>query len=200
MDSADDPGWRDALGSSWALLVPGGVQWRMRKAADRGDSTLTTLRSLWIAFTAAVGLVGVVVVILAVFAGYGSEPDAAPRPVGVGVAVTLIGSVLSLAAGAWLRRRPLDGSTLPALAGSYRTAFFLQVAVADAAALLAFVGFILSGVACLYPIGLVVAWAQLALVAPTARHLARAQGELRRRGSRLRLLDALALPPAPRAR
>jgi hypothetical protein len=200
VDSADDPGWRAALGTGWSLFVPGALQWRMRKAADRGESTLVTLRSLWVAFTASVGLVGVVVIILVVFAGFGTEPDAGPRPVGLGVAITIIGAVVSLGAGEWLRRRPLDPASLPALAESYRKAFFLQVATAEAAGLLAFIGFIVSGVGWLYLIGLVTAWAQLALIAPTAGHLARAQGELRRRGSRLRLLDALALPPPPRAR
>ncbi len=200
MDSADDPGWRGALGTSWAIFVPGAIQWRMRKATDRGESNLVALRSLWIAFTTSVGLVGVVVVILSVLAGYGSESDDGPRPVGLGITLTIAGAVVSLAAGEWLRRRPLDGSSLSALADSYRKAFFLQVAAANAASLVAFVGFIVSGVGWLYLIGLVVTWGQLVLVAPTARHLEQAQAELRRRGSRLRLLDALALPPPPRPR
>jgi hypothetical protein len=178
------------------MFVPGLMQRRMAQAADRGEAALVVLRSVWASFTVALGLIGVVVIILWLSSDVGRRTGTSP---GVALAVVLAACAGSLGIGEWLARRPLDCSSLPALAASYRQRFFLRVAVAEAAALVSFAAFVISGAAWLYPIGLVVAWWQLGRIAPTARHLAADQDRLQWRDCPLRLLDALALPSPPNA-
>jgi hypothetical protein len=110
----------------------------------------------------------------------------------VATAVALAGVVL-LVAPVW--GRPLDCGSDAALAASYRTRFFLRIALA----LLGFVGFLLTGNPAVYPIGAAFTVVGFARLAPTAGNLARDQQELGRTGCPRRLVAALReVPPPPR--
>lgn len=186
----DDPGWRPALGGLAWGLVPGLA---IRRARRSGGDALLVLRGLFLSFCAAVVLVGVVVVILS--AGEGLDGSADGTTVGIGVA--LAGLVL-LVASAW--RRPLDGSSDAALAESYRRRFFLRMALAEAAALLGFAGFILSGNPAVYALGAAFTAIGFVLMAPTAGNLARDEEAVRARsGTGHSIVRALrATPPLGR--
>ena len=186
----DDPGWRPALGGLAWGLVPGLA---IRRARRRGGDALVVLRGLFLSFCAAVALVGVVVVLLS--SGEGLDGSADGTTVGIGVA--LAGFVLLLAS-AW--RRPLDGSSDATLAESYRRRFFLRMAFAEAAALLGFAGFILSGNPAVYAGGAAFTAIGFVLMAPSAGNLARDQEAVRDRlGTGHSLIRALrATPPLGR--
>jgi hypothetical protein len=147
------------------------------------------LRGVFLSVCAAIVLVGVVVVVLDATGGIGGDLPGGP----VALAVAVAGALL-LAASA--RRRPLDGSSDEALASSYRTRFFLRMAFAESAALLGFVGFVLTGNPAVYVVGAASTVVGFALLAPTAGNLARDQEELRRAGNPRSLVQALrAAPP-----
>jgi hypothetical protein len=194
MDDGHDPGWRGAFASAWTMMVPGLQRRRMARAAEQSDGAVIVMRSLWASFTVALAMIGVVVLILWLGSDLGTD---ATTSTAVALAIVLVASATSLAVGTWLARRRLDCSSLPALAASYRQQFFLRVAVAESAALIAFAGFVISGAPWLYLIGLAVAWWQLFRFAPTTAHLAAEQERLRWADCQLRLLDALALPAQP---
>jgi F0F1-type ATP synthase membrane subunit c/vacuolar-type H+-ATPase subunit K len=167
----DDPGWRPALGGLAWGLVPGMA---IRRARRSGGGGLVVLRGLFLSFCAAIALVGLVVLVLS--AGEGIEQGADGTTVAIAVAVA---GVVLLVASAW--RRPLDGSSEQALAQSYRRRFFLRMAFAEAAALLGFVGFILTGNPAIYLVGAAFTVVGFVLLAPTAGNLARDQEALRAR-------------------
>jgi hypothetical protein len=182
-----DPGWRPALpGLAWTL-VP---RLAIRRSQRRGDA-LVALRGLYLSFCAAIALVGVVVAVLA--AGGFEGGDVAGGPVAVAVGVAGLALVV---ASAW--RRPLDASSDLALADSYRRRFFLRMAFAESAALLGFVGFVLTGNPALYAVGAPFTVLGFALLAPTVANLRRDQEELRRSGNRRSLVAALRHAPPGR--
>jgi hypothetical protein len=90
-----------------------------------------------------------------------------------------------------LFERPLDCSDEAALLVGYRTRFFLRVAVAEAPALVGFVGSFLSGEAWMYPLGALFAAVGFVRLAPTRRNLERDQEELNQRGCGLSLTNLL---------
>ncbi len=184
----DDPGWGPAFGGLGWGLVPGLA---IRRAQRSGGDGLLVLRSLFLSFCAAVALVGVVVAILSAGEGMDGSADAGP----VAIAVALAGVAL-LVASTW--RRPLDGTSEATLAESYRKRFFLRMAFAESAALLGFVGFILTGNPVVYVAGAVFTVLGFVLMAPTAANLARDQEALRASGSRHSLVSALRAPPRGR--
>jgi F0F1-type ATP synthase membrane subunit c/vacuolar-type H+-ATPase subunit K len=188
---ADDPGWRPALGGSlWGLVPSIGIA-RTQAKVRRGElDGLVALRSLFIALATALVLVGVVVVVLWTTADLEAPFSGGP----VAVAVGLAGVVLLVASTVVAR---LDGTSEASLAESYRRRFFLRMGLSESAALLGFVGFILTDNPAIYPLGAAFSAVGFALLAPTAANLARDQEALRRYGTRTSLLQALRASSPP---
>jgi F0F1-type ATP synthase membrane subunit c/vacuolar-type H+-ATPase subunit K len=183
--AGEDPGWRPALGGSlWGVVPSIGIA-RTQAKVRRGElDGLVALRSLFIAFATALVLVGVVVIVLWTTADL--EAGFAGGP--VAVAVGLTGLVL-LVASTMVGR--LDGSSEEALGESYRRRFFVRMGLSESAALLGFVGFVLTENPAVYPLGAAFSAVGFALLAPTAANLARDQEALRRYGSRHSIVQAV---------
>ena len=188
---ADDPGWRPALGGSlWGLVPSIGIA-RTQAKVRRGElDGLVALRSLFIALPTTLVLVGVVVVVLWTTADLEAAFSGGPVAVAVGVA----GLVLLVASTVVAR---LDGTSEASLAESYRRRFFLRMGLSESAALLGFVGFILTDNPAIYPLGAAFSAVGFALLAPTAANLARDQEALHRYGTRTSLLQALRASSPP---
>jgi hypothetical protein len=82
-------------------------------------------------------------------------------------AVAALG-VYSLAAMAWIRRRPLVSGSPEALAGSYRARFFIGVGLAQSAALFGLAGVFLGGSLWIYLVGLAFGLVAFWMIAPLA--------------------------------
>lgn len=188
LDRRADPGWGPVFaGLGW--FVPGLQQRRMRRLRERGGfDGLLQLRSLLLAFVDAVVLIGVVVAFG--LADTGAGPDPRIRPA---AAIVVAVGAAGVAVAARLER-PLDCSGDGALAGSYRSEFFLRVAAAEVPALAGFVAVMVVGPAWLYFLGAPFSLAGFALAAPSARNLARAQDRLRLQGCARSLVAALRDP------
>lgn len=184
MEGNGDPGWRRAVSGALLGLLPG---WRVLRRRRRPSAVegLTALRQVFVSFACAIGLIGAVVAVLeANGEGIGSVPEPP-----VAVAVLLVGAA-SLGARRVLLR-PLPCGSEAALATGYRQRFFLQIAVAEAAALVGFTGYILSSAGWIYPLGAFFTLIGFARLAPTARHLQQDQDDLRNQGCELSLVSAL---------
>jgi hypothetical protein len=162
-----------------------------QKKVGRGEADLLVmLRSLFVAFCLGLVLIGVAVMVL----GLSGVSSTSALPAGVTAAV-----VGAWGAATWvcprLIERPLLCASDDVLAGSYRTRFFLRLAFADSAALVAFVGFVLTGQPWMYLIGLLFAAIGFARLAPTARRLAEDQEHLSTAGCGRSLVAALRQRP-----
>lgn len=182
-----DPGWGDAVRRvGWGFLPIPGMSFLRRRflVRDDGEVTgLTLLRTIFATFAWALAMIGFVSVVLA-----GSlDTVLAPGPTAVGVAVV---GALSLL-GTYRLTPRLDGTSEPALASGYRTRFFLRIAVAEAAALVGFLGFILTAQPLVYLVGAAFAALGFVTAAPSARNLARDQEDLLASGSTLSLRELL---------
>jgi F0F1-type ATP synthase membrane subunit c/vacuolar-type H+-ATPase subunit K len=195
---SDDPGWSDAWRLLPWLLVPGLAIRRIYRKGDGKYDGLVILRQLFVVFAVAMILVGAVVIVLVAFT---RQPRNHPLPNGaVAVGVALVGGA-SVSASR-LVARLLVCTDASALAGSYRTRFFLQIAFSEAAALVGFVGFMITWTGWVYPVGLAISIVGLALMAPTKGHLAGDQERLRACGCFTPLLQSLRsnMPPPPAGR
>ena len=186
MDPGGDPGWRPALRYALLTLVPGWHLWLNRRPG-RSDG-LVLLRGILLSFATALLLIGVVVAVLETGAELGTGTSAAPASLvvalfGVGC---LVGSVVE---------RPLHCEDDARLAKSYTQRFFLRVALAEAAALVGFVAFVVTGSGWLYPFGALFAALGFGRLAPTSRHLQEDQERLRDSGCARSLVDALRRNP-----
>ena len=180
----EDPGWFSAKGLLW-LLIPGlGIQRAQRDATD----ALGVLRVVFTSFSMALLFIGVVVAFLA--SGSSSEGTMSAGVVAAGVAGY---GAISLFVPR-LVEPPLDCSGPPALLASYRTRFFLRIAIAEAAALLGFVGFFLTGEWWLYPLGAFFSFVGFARLAPTRSNLDREQEVLNASGCGQSLMSVLTTP------
>lgn len=166
--------------------------WRRRTDPDRPDG-LVALRQLFLAVVVGLVTVGVAVALLA---------SRRARPDGWSwaalAAVVAVGG-LSLAAVRWLPVS-LDGADELALARSWRSRFFARLAASMTAALAGFVAFTATGVAALYPVGLVFAAVGLAVSGPLRANLIRDQERLARSGCPIPLIPALRRPVTPETR
>jgi F0F1-type ATP synthase membrane subunit c/vacuolar-type H+-ATPase subunit K len=120
----EDPGWKV---SPWALL-PGGS----KRALDASPSLVGGLRTLLATFSWAIVLFGVVLAFLEL--DDGEEPSlslgaAVGIVVVVGLSCTLVGRMVGR----------LDGTSDEAVLQTYRTRFFLRLALGETAALVGFV-------------------------------------------------------------
>lgn len=148
-------------------------------------SALGVLRQVLVSFGVALVLIGVVVAVLSA----GDQPVDGPSS-GIVAGVIIGYGVLSVVLPRMIEP-PLDCSSDAALAGAYRTRFFLRVAFADATALLGFVGFFLTGEAWLYPLGAAFTVVGFLRLAPTESNLETEQAELHLAGCARSLRAAL---------
>jgi hypothetical protein len=119
----------------------------------------------------------------------GSGPDWFPIVVGA-VGVWALAVIL------WVRRRPLDTTSLKALVASYRGMFYLGIGVAEVPVLVGFAGFFLTGELWAYLLGMTLGLLALVLVAPTRADIERRQQQIAAQGSSLSLLEVLMAPPS----
>jgi hypothetical protein len=177
----EDPGWPRPL-SLLVFMLPGGLRSRVRRSDGDG---LVLLRQVIVSFSVAIVLLGVVFPFVRGRSG----------PVLPWLAVLAVLAV-AVTAIVWRFERPLDCSSQAALAGSYRTRFFLRVAFAETVALFAFVFAFIGGPGWIYYAGaaftLIRFWTG---IAPTRSVLAREQDALKTRGSDLSLIVALRSEP-----
>lgn len=176
----EDPGWSISWRSIGAVVVPGMLA-RTARRGDAGVDQLVVLRQLFLSFVFALALFGVVLAFLY------TEPVAQP----VAVMPLVVGIVgISCLVAQRVLRRPLDLTTAPGLASSYRTRFFLRLALGETPALVGFVGFFLYDW-WLYPLGLAFTAVGFAYAAPSVRNLAADQERINAQGSSLRLVAVL---------
>jgi F0F1-type ATP synthase membrane subunit c/vacuolar-type H+-ATPase subunit K len=166
----DDPGW-PSLRSSLIFLLPGGIQYGMRRRRDEGIDGLLVIRQVFLSFVGALIGFGIVVAVL-----YQSSTPLKDPPVAFAAGLSVLGIV-----GVAIEPRiggPLNCTSDAALAGSFRTRFFLRMAFANAAALFGFVGFFLTYAWWPYPVGLGIAAFAFSRTAPTRGNLRREQERL----------------------
>ncbi len=129
----EDPGWRRSLVGLF-LLMPGISLVLAQRRAGQVDG-LILLRTVYLSFVSAlVAIVLVIAVILGIPAGPETSQDA-----GMASILVVVVGLVSLLGARHLSNRTLECSSEQALAESYRKSFFLGVALAELAALVAFV-------------------------------------------------------------
>ena len=173
----EDPGWPPWT-SALAFMVPGLMQSRLRRSGTDG---LTLLRQITMSFSASTVLFGVVLAFVRLRGGR------------VLLSLVIV-AVLAFVVTAIERtvERPLDCSSITALAGSYRTRFFLRVAFAETVALFGFVRAFHGGTMWVYSAGAAFTLARFwTVVAPTRSALAQDQLQLNARGCGLSLIASL---------
>ena len=185
--SGDDPGWRPAVRDLVWMLSPALALRRQRTQVESGKvDGLASLRSLFVTFVLAGVGIGTVVAILA--ATNDTPDDGAIAP--AVLAVVALG-VVSLVAGQFIVRRPLDCTSDGRLVATYTTRFFQHIAVAESVALASFVAFIATDEPLLFPLGVLFSAVGFASAAPTGRHLARDQERLQLSGCGRSVVGAL---------
>jgi hypothetical protein len=143
---------------------------------------------MFTAYSVSVVLVGVVAIVLTIFSD--GERDASSWLVAGGV--TLWGSVALILSR--VLRRPASCDSDRSLATWYRTTFFLQVAFASSAALVGFLGFVLTWDPWIYGIGLAFAAIGLVRIAPTERRIRADDEAIGRAGCDRSVLRAVSEP------
>lgn len=121
------------------------------------------------------------------------EPVGVPDPA-LGSVVVVFG-IAGVTAAAWTANRKLNISSAAALAGSYRTNFFLGFALNEAPLLMSVVYCFIREELWPYLIALPLYLIGMALIAPSRRNLERRQEQVHRQGSTLSLGRALSSPP-----
>lgn len=174
----DDPGWGSLGQILTGVVVPGLAVRR------RGGDGLVTLRAVFVSFAIALVLIGVVTTWLTVGSEGGGGSALLPM---AGVAVVGI----SVHVAARVITRELDCQSDEALAESYRSRFFLRIALFDSAALVGFVTAVVSGSVAPYAVGLAFAAAGFLSLAPTRGHLEADQHQLALSGCSRSLVAAL---------
>lgn len=177
--AAGDPGWRRSL----LALIPGyGLVLSLRGGGTRTDG-LVMLRSVFVSFTGAIVMFAVVLVFL--------FPLGPVEAAGAMPSVVVGYGVISLGLARALGRHRLDCASETALASTYRSRFFLRIAVAEAAALLGFTGAFIQERLWIYLVGAAFALVGFALTAPSAGNLRKEQDALNRAGCSLSLAATL---------
>lgn len=177
----DDPGWRKAVAMLPGMMIPGVAIVRAQRTA--GTDGLVVLRSLYLSFVTAIVLIGVVVLLI------GDLSDGTSRPA-LGLGLVVVAAAVSVGAQAVVPGG-LDGSTDQSLGDSYRTRFFLRIALSEAIALVGFVVGLAVGPWWAYFVGGMLALVSLARIAPSRRNLAADQDALSLRGSTRSLVEVL---------
>jgi hypothetical protein len=175
--SQEDPGWWPSLRGLWWYLIPilGEV---MRARWWRKETNgLIAIRGRFLGF--------LVSLFLFVFAMSFIAPWDGGDERWVPWAVAALG-VYSLAAMAWIHRRPLVTGSPEALAGSYRARFFIGVGLAQSAALFGLAGVFIGGSLWIYLVGLAFGLVGFWMIAPTRLDIERRHARSPRLGHRSR--------------
>lgn len=178
----DDPGWQ-LRPSSFLPIMP---TRRLRSGPASSGGLLATLRDLFVSFCVAIALIGVVVIVL----GDVAERDRAA----LSATIVVVVGASTIVAGALVKRQ-LDCSSDAALASSYRTRFFLRLAVAEWAALVALVSGLVLGPWWIYFVGAAFTALEFARLAPTQAHLEADQRRLTGEGCHRSLVAVLTSAP-----
>lgn len=186
----DDPGW--PWGPRLLLyLMPGYMRFFGRHRGDQSRDGLVVHREVWLALTSGIVLFGVVVTLLRPGPQTGQ-----PLPWALGICLA---AVLALGVIAVLdRRQPLDCADAARLATSYRTRFFVRMALSDSVALFAFVSAFVGARWWLYWLAAAFTLSVFARNAPTRQRLAADQQALSAHGCAHDLVQALRRPIPPR--
>lgn len=163
------------------MLIPGVAIVRAQRTA--GTDGLVVLRSLFLSFATAIVLIAGVVLLI------GDVTTGTVRTA-LGVGIVLVMAGVSFAAQA-IAMRTLDGSSDQALGESYRTRFFLRIALSEAIGLVGFVVGLAVGPWWAYFLAAALSLASLSRVAPTRAHLASDQDALSLAGCTRSLVDVL---------
>lgn len=179
----EDPGWPISWRTFAGLLLPGaGVRSQIKAA--QGDG-LVLLRQVFFSFSVALLLFGIVLVFL--YPGLVPKGEE-PKP---GIALALIAAGALAGVLERVLERPLACVDEQALADSYRTRFFLRIAMAESAAMFGFVGFFVSYEWWVYPAGVAITAIGFRRAAPTRSNLANDQEHLYAQGCGLSLVGAV---------
>ena len=181
----EDPGWRP---SKWYVLIPLVGQLTKGWMGGKETNLLVGLRSMFLRFLISLFLILWGFTYIAPWDG-GDERW-------VPWAVAAFG-LISLAATAWVRRRPLVTGSPEALAGSYRANFSMGLGLADSPAMAGFAGVFIGDSLWIALVGLAFGLVALWMIAPTRSDIERRQREITAAGSPLSLLDALSSVPPP---
>ena len=185
-EPSQDAGWGRPRDIALALVAP---QIAVRRSRP---TMLSGLRVVFLAFSMGLALISFVVV--PVLNGRAEREGALDPAVAAG-ALFAIGLALHVASRLYSRRARFRSCRSSAeLAGLFHSLFFVQVALAEASALLGFVAFFLAASVIPYAVG--VAWTVVGFIriAPTRRHLERLQDEINLQGCPHQLLVALQSP------
>lgn len=157
------------------------------KKSSSDEPRILVLRAIFLAFVAA--LFGFLMVLLVMF------PLTSTGPVDAVVYALVAVGPLTLTAIPWARRRLLDFCGTPSeLAGADATSVFLSIAYVESAALFAFVATFLAEALWPYLVGMLVALAGFAALAPTSGRIRRLDERLSTRGCHHSLRVGLFVP------
>lgn len=174
----DDPGWPPLWKTVGSLFLPGSTARRAMSAPDG----LFALRVTFLGFAQAIVFLAVVAFVV--------TAGADRHPATIATVLVLAWGVASLVA-AQVIPKPLSCDRL---GDSYRTRFFLRLAFAESAALVAFVAVLLTGHVELYFLGALATAIGFARAAPSRGNLERDQQELHLAGCAKSLLAAVRVP------
>jgi hypothetical protein len=174
-----DPGW-GGIKHILLFMLPGGAQLAKRQA-----DALVATREIFVSFCTALALFGVVLV----FLGFDGTRSQISDVVAAGIVVVI--GVATLALRMVFGNRSLDCAGVVQLRTSYRSRFFLRMAIAEVAALCGFVLTFMAEASWLYFVGAAFTAVGFAAAAPTRRQLARDQARLTATGCSLDLVAAI---------
>jgi hypothetical protein len=157
---------------------------QFQQSSGPGADSLTFVRTMFIQYGAMLVVIGLALVVLDATSTHATKDVAAWA-----VAVTVVG-IVGLAAPRFIRR-PLDCTSDANLASTYRTRFFLRVALGNVPALVAFVASFAAGEYLLYLLGCAFSVVALVYAAPSKKNIAADQSDLVRGGCARSLLAAL---------
>lgn len=179
----DDPGWRRSTRHALLGLIPGLRTLQLRRT--REGEGLVVLRGVFLSFLLALAMLGVVVVVLDInTSGFGTLSE---LPVALVVLSVGVASVVASA----LVGPDLQCQDDVQMAKRYVQRFFLRLALAETAALVGFVGFMLSGAGWIYFLATAFSAVGFSRLAPTEGHLRKDQDGLSAMGCQRSLLVAL---------
>ena len=180
----EDPGW------PWARrklngAPPSGTAEGNGGRRAQAPNGLMAIRVIFSVFVAGVSIFGVVTLVLV--AGMKTKP--ANQSLAFPFVVLGIAAALLLVAVKF--RKPLDTSSESALSGTYRERFIIRAAIAEGAALLGIVGFMVAAQWWMVPVVALIGVVGFASTAPTSGAIQREQQQLQAQGCSFSLTAAL---------
>jgi MFS family permease len=158
----------------------------MKKREMRpSGAQLQSLRCVFLSLIVGLWLCGLVLLLIP----EGHERQLLPTSLGVAAFGVLSAAYVHL-----LASRPLAGADSAGVATKYVTIFFIQIGLAEAAALAGFVATFLAGSRVPYAVGLAFSMVGFFELAPSKRNIARRQEQLDAQGVPVNLLRALLGP------